>query len=81
MNISESLRAVSPINLHGYDRPRPGIMERIDRIVLLFLLLLFVAWSPAAAKIVVEPEPAEVPADAINVDDEVLVPWWAVLPR
>ncbi|WP_342678380.1 winged helix-turn-helix transcriptional regulator [Methanofollis sp. UBA420] len=55
-------------------------MERISRIALLLLLVLFVAGNPAAAKIVVEPEPAEVPADAINVDDEVLVPWWAVPP-
>lgn len=42
------------------------------------VLLLFL--NPATARIIVEPEPADVPADAINVDDEEFVPLWEVPP-
>ena len=42
--------------------------------VLTLALLLF--WSPAAAKIIVEPGPAELPTDVTYIDDEVFVPVW-----
>lgn len=44
--------------------------------LLLIFLALLVLWSPAAAKIIVEPGPAELPTDGINVDDERFVPVW-----
>ncbi len=43
----------------------------------LFLTLaLLVLWSPAAAKIIVEPGPAELPTDVTYIDDEWFVPVW-----
>ncbi len=44
--------------------------------LLLIFLALLVLWSPAAAKIIVEPGPAELPTDGINVDGEWFVPVW-----
>ncbi|MDD4254531.1 MAG: winged helix-turn-helix transcriptional regulator [Methanofollis sp.] len=56
-------------------------MEKIDPcIVLTLVLLLLVTGNPAAAKIVFEPGPSEMPTDMINVDDEYFVPWWTVPP-
>lgn len=52
------------------------------RITLLFagILVLVLCLNPATARIIVEPEPADVPAGAINVDDEYFVPLWEVPP-
>ncbi|GLI45839.1 winged helix-turn-helix transcriptional regulator [Methanoculleus bourgensis] len=44
--------------------------------LLLIFLALLLLWSAAAAKIIVEPGPAELPTDGINVDDERFVPVW-----
>ncbi|MDI3507065.1 MAG: hypothetical protein PWQ46_788 [Methanomicrobiaceae archaeon] len=50
-------------------------------LLLIFLALaLLLLWSPAAAKIIVEPGPAELPTDGINVDDERFVPLWHYPP-
>ncbi|QSZ66381.1 winged helix-turn-helix transcriptional regulator [Methanofollis aquaemaris] len=48
--------------------------------VFVLVLTLLLVWSPAAAKIVVEPGPSEIPTDGINIDDEELVPIWTVPP-
>jgi predicted transcriptional regulator len=48
-----------------------------DLFIVLALLLL---WSPATAKIIVEPGPAELPTDGINVDDEFFMPLWSYPP-
>jgi len=44
----------------------------------IFILLLCL--NPATARITVEPGPAELPTDMINVDDEYFVPLWQVPP-
>ena len=50
-------------------------------LLLIFLTLaLLLLWSPAAAKIIVEPAPPELPTDGINVDDERFVPLWHYPP-
>lgn len=50
-------------------------------LLLIFLTLaLLLLWSPAAATIIVEPAPPELPTDGINVDDERFVPLWHYPP-
>ncbi|QYZ78141.1 winged helix-turn-helix transcriptional regulator [Methanofollis formosanus] len=54
--------------------------HRSTAAVFALLLTLVFVWSPAAAKIVVEPGPSEIPTDGINIDDEEFVPLWQVSP-
>jgi len=50
-------------------------------ILLLTLVFLFSSLgSPAMAKILVEPAPAELPTDGVNIDDERFVPIWHLSP-
>lgn len=51
-------------------------MRKAADLFIVLSLALLVLWSPAAAKIIVEPGPAELPTDGINVDDEWFVPVW-----
>ncbi len=52
------------------------IHRAADLFIVLSLALLLL-WSPAAAKIIVEPGPAELPpTDVTYIDDEVFVPVW-----
>ena len=51
-------------------------VHRAAVLLTVLTLALLVLWSPAAAKIIVEPGPAELPTDGINVDDEWFVPVW-----
>ncbi|WP_221057192.1 winged helix-turn-helix transcriptional regulator [Methanoculleus chikugoensis] len=64
----------------GVARCSPLIGGRtIHRAADLFIVLslaLLLLWSPAAAKIIVEPGPAELPTDVTYIDDEVFVPVW-----
>ncbi|MCK8518078.1 winged helix-turn-helix transcriptional regulator [Methanoculleus sp. 7T] len=49
--------------------------------VFFFLALaLLLLWSPAAAKIIVEPGPPELPTDVTYIDDERFVPLWHYSP-
>lgn len=50
-------------------------------VIFTLALILLIGWSPATAKIVVEPGPSEIPPDAIIVDDERIVPLWQVSPK
>ncbi|MFY9406717.1 MAG: transcriptional regulator, partial [Candidatus Methanoculleus thermohydrogenotrophicum] len=51
-------------------------MHRAALLLIFLTLALLLLWSPAAAKIIVEPAPPELPTDGINVDDERFVPVW-----
>ena len=53
-------------------------VELYEKIIqyLILTLTLFLLWSPAAAKIIVEPGPAELPTDVTYLDDEWFVPVW-----
>lgn len=66
---------MSSITTEGCRAPARGWTVHRAALLLIFLALL-VLWSPAAAKIIVEPGPAELPTDGINVDDERFVPVW-----
>ncbi|MCK9276955.1 MAG: winged helix-turn-helix transcriptional regulator [Methanoculleus sp.] len=57
------------VELHG----------KIPVFFFLALALLFL-WSPAAAKIIVEPGPPELPTDVTYIDDERFVPLWSYPP-
>ena len=66
---------MSSITTEGCRAPARGWTVHRAALLLIFLALLLL-WSPAAAKIIVEPGPAELPTDGINVDDERFVPVW-----
>jgi predicted transcriptional regulator len=55
-------------------------MHRAADLFIVLSLALLLLWSPATAKIIVEPGPAELPTDGINVDDEFFMPLWSYPP-
>ncbi|QYZ78692.1 winged helix-turn-helix transcriptional regulator [Methanofollis formosanus] len=55
-------------------------MHQNPAAISVLIMTLLLLWSPAAAKIVVEPAPAELPANVTFIDDEEFVPIWTVSP-
>jgi predicted transcriptional regulator len=52
------------------------VMQKTPTIFFTGIIILLLFLNPATAKITVEPEPAELPSDMINVDDEEFMPIW-----
>ncbi|MDK2974120.1 MAG: hypothetical protein PWP08_491 [Methanofollis sp.] len=55
-------------------------MQKRTLSIFMGIFILLLCLNPTEARIIVEPGPAELPTDMINVDDEYFVPLWEVPP-